>query len=243
MSSFYLDGIYAFWESKRGEETKEVVVPEAAHWRSVQQRAEAQRYKEEQVEKAKRVALKAQNAAERAERHRLRGESNLSSFSLRSLPSSINRFRSRVWSGQKTLGQMKEAPSRERSPANLQGLAAADVQEAKSGDHHRVTRAHSTPAPAPAAAADAGPSRPSTGRKNSPKPIGTRTITHGRYDSGHHEACQGTNFGEGRMGLVVKKKASMASSRSKYSQPESAEVVGQRKREQDGEGIEGMERF
>lgn len=59
MSSFYLDGIYAFWESKRGEETKEVVVPEAAHWRSVQQRAEAQRYKEEQVEKAKRVALKA----------------------------------------------------------------------------------------------------------------------------------------------------------------------------------------
>ncbi|KAL9582784.1 MAG: hypothetical protein Q9212_003099 [Teloschistes hypoglaucus] len=228
----YLDGIYVLFERERREE---VDVPEAAHLRSVQQRADAEKYREEQAEKAAKAASKAQFATEEAERHRLRAGSNASSFSLRRIPSSLNRLCSRIRSGQKGLDRVEEQPSRGPSLANLQALAAA---AGGAQDHHGV---HNTPTFSPSAAvaiaAVAGPSRsPSSG---SPKAIGTRAITHRRNDSGHHESCQsGTDIDEGRMGLVVRKKVSMASSRSKYSQPESAEIVGRGNGEVDEDRIE-----
>ncbi|KAL8640465.1 MAG: hypothetical protein Q9228_002622 [Teloschistes exilis] len=227
LSRVYLDGIYVLFERER---RKEVDVPVAAHLRSYQQRMEAEIYREMQAEKAKKAVLKAQLAAEKAERRRLRGGSNASTFSLRRMSSSLNRFCSRVRSGQNALDRVREQPSRGPSSANLRGLTAAGgAQEGGPGDHqHRVPN---TPTSSPSSAvAVTGPSRsPSSG---SPKAIGTRAITRGRPDSGTQEFCQpGANLDEGRMGRVLREKVSMASSRSKYSQPESAEIVGQRKRE------------
>lgn len=56
MARAYLDGIYVLFEQER---RGDVEVPEAAHVRSVKQREDAVRYREEQAVKAARAASKA----------------------------------------------------------------------------------------------------------------------------------------------------------------------------------------